>query len=276
MRRSLLEGLPAAWHGGLVPRSGLFAMAGLFAGGIAAMALSRSASESPALAVGLFVGMFLTALGTVVFSALLQTRALRSLVVAKRLLPSDTRAALDAASKALRIGMKPEPTMRAWVIVAQCAEELGELEDADEALRRASASGAVGIPKSLVLHVHLRRAFVRAALGDPDGAEKELVEVGDHDLDDELRAEYTRANALILYRRGQFKDVVDLAASAKRLEGRHRALVSALARSSMLRLDAPATPLRVAVEPAEEEHEAWIERIVDHAISRNSRSGSSR
>jgi hypothetical protein len=257
---SLLEGLPKTQQRALAQRvlAG-YAIVFFFGLGGIMLALRLQSQNGGLLAVAAFFTLFFLHFAAIITGIVLQSRAVRALSVAELTYDADTKAAFDAAKKGIRLGLAGNRYVRAWLVVARYAEDQGALADAEEALARASKArgGRAGpLDKSLLAAVCYRRAFLQAALGRLDEAEKSLAGVGEI-ADPAIRAEYTRARALLLYKRGDFRRVVDLAASASAhlpLE-RDRALLAALARSSMLRLEGTGSPMRVAEEP---EHDDWI------------------
>jgi tetratricopeptide (TPR) repeat protein len=267
MTKSLVEGLPKSVRGSLASR--LFqAYFALFLSSIGAVALAlRLGSGIAALAT--FFTMFVLHFAVIITSVILQGRAVRALAGAEAMVTTDPVAAHAAAATALRTGLSGDRYMRAWLLVARIAEENGALQDAEEALRRAlrfhGGTRTRNSPET-IRAVHMRLAFVYAATGRLDEAEKELATCTSFELsNDAVRAEYTRAKALSLYKRGRFRQVVDLATSARISLERDRRFLDALARSSLLRLEAGAAPMRIAEEP---QHDEWIERVVPELRAR--------
>ncbi len=265
---STLDGLPRSAWGTIIQRLTGGAFVFLLAG-FGGTALVASAHLDTAAAVTLIATMALYVL-LVSFSGTLGTRAVRSLAGAKALLDTDRAAALHAARRALQVGVFGDRWVAAWLLVANDAEERGDLATAEEALvraLRARYTKRAPVTAERRLAVRLRLAFVRAALGRLDEAEQEIERVTPYHLEAyAIRAEYTRAQALVMYKRGRFRDVVELAARTDALSrAEDRALVTALGRSAMLRLDAAASPMRVAGEAEEPE---WIERLVPELRAR--------
>lgn len=195
-----------------------------------------------------------------------QARRRRALEEAKTLAHTDIQAAYAKAAEALRTATgSPKEALEAWLIVAQAAEEAGALTEADEALARGMWT-LRQVDRGLVVHAHLLRAFVCGARGDVATAERELMTAGTLDLQNGLLyAEYMRARAMILYRKGQFKEVVDVVdeafARAAIRNQRDAVLYASLKQSAMLRIEAAAGhhPMRIA-HP--EDAEAWLENVV--------------
>src|SRR4051812_31992375 len=176
MTKSLLDGLPRSVRGSLTSRvfQGYFLLFFASIGGVS-LAL-RLGSGMAALAT--FFTMFLAHFAVIIASVMLQGRAVRALAGAEAMLATDPLAAHAAVSQALKTGLSGDRYMRAWLLVARVAEEQGALDDADEALRRAlcfRGGTRAPITPAIVRAVHMRRAFVHAAMGRLDEAEKELA-----------------------------------------------------------------------------------------------------
>jgi hypothetical protein len=263
-----LDGLPKKRFGG---RSHEVGRAVLLGWVVAIVASIVAVLLGAPLAGGLtFFSMFGLHFVGVIAGALLQSRARGLLRQAEAVAVRDPAGALDRARNALVIGLPgAEPSLRAWLLVAQCAEEAGALADAGEALRRGLDRGGAHVPRELFVHAHLLWAFVKAALGDLDGAERSLGTFGAVDLANPLLyAEYMRAKAMLLYRRGAFREVVDVANEAFGRAAirtkRDAALYASLRHSAMLRLDG-GHPMRAAHDAPEE---AWLESVAPELVTR--------
>lgn len=259
---SLLDGLPAKRNRGTshrIIRAWLLTWLAAIAGIVASVAVGV-----PQVAAVVFTSMFVGHFAVVITTVLIQTRARNALGRAEAALVSDPARALAEAKRALSLGLGGlRDSLRAWLVVAQCAEAAGALDDADEALRRGLASPRVP-DRGLFVHAHQLWAFVKAARGDLEGAERSLATLGSVDFANPLlHAEYTRARAMLLYRRGAYREVVDVVteafARAAVRSPRDAALYEALRRSSMLRLEGEGGhPMRVGAPAGEE---AWLDDV---------------
>ncbi|HEY8073118.1 MAG TPA: hypothetical protein VIF62_03395 [Labilithrix sp.] len=258
--RNAIEHLPRTAAG--TRKGRLFvAFAATLVACLAAMAIGVATQTAP-LAFGAFGAVFLLAFAALPVALVVNAQAGRALEEMRR--TSDPQARVAWALRLVRIGTMSDPWIEAWLVLARFHEQLSALAYAEEALVRAQRApagrGRKPSPRLLAL-VHFRLAFVRAALGRVDEAERMLY--GASAADPSLRGAYTRAAAMVAYKRGRFRDVVDLAASSHAEDERDRALFYALEQSSLLRL-AGGSPERAAEAP----HDEWMERLVPELRAR--------
>lgn len=261
---TFLEGLPRTRSGGRSHRLGQALLLGWLVG--VALGVASGVAGYPFVMGIIIPVLFVTHFVVVITLALMQTRAAAAIDRAESLAETDSARAVEEARHALVVGTKSgAQALRAWLVLARCAEEAGALADADEALRR-GVDARPQADRGMLVHAHLLWAFVKAARGDVEGAERSAGIFGTVDVGNAiLFAEYLRAKAMILYRRGAYREVIDVAdeaaARAAIRNGRDAALYASLRQSSMLRLEAAlgGGPLRVAHDPREE---AWLESAV--------------
>jgi hypothetical protein len=229
------------WRGTIVGRI-VLAMLGTWTLGFVGILLFAALPGHPTfLAAALPCALGAHMLG-VVAGVILQSVAAGRIARAEAIFVTDPRAAAALAASALRIGPRRPARTRAVLLLARDAHRRGAWGEVVLAARR-SGRHALG-ERSERAEIATLEAFALARLGDDlAAAEQRLQFVGNVDLvaSHAVRATWLAANALLAFRRGHHRAVLDLfsaeGAWLSSVAPRDGALVAALARASMARTE---------------------------------------
>ena len=185
--------------------------------------------------------------------------------------------AIARAQRQLRTGrLQPYPAFRAFLMLGKCVEAKGEFADAAEVYGAAagavpSAPGVLGtMRQQLAPLASAQKAFALAADGRLDEADVELRAAAGPVAMPGTRAMAVRARAVVLAKRAQYKELLDLLASERAVVKRSlaykdrmllRALAAHARQGVASAVDGRARSGGVAPLHVDGDTRAWITRV---------------